>query len=211
MARLFLNMVSRHRALAFLGGIFTMPLTAHTQSLFTKPTPQAAKLIAAAQSQIGKTLTYDPAYTSIAYPMGDVAFEKGVCTDVIIRAYLQALGIDLQQLVHEDMAQNFSAYPQSWGLTHPNTNIDHRRVPNLRMFFKRQAAVLPNSANAAEHRPGDIISVELPGHLSHITLVTHLANAEGTRPLCIHNIGGGTQMEDMLFTFAHTGHYRYQL
>ena len=174
-----------------------------------KPEPWAAKLIAAAEGQIGKTLWYDPAYTKLDYPGGDVPLEKGVCTDVVIRAYRNGLGLDLQKLVHEDMAGAFSAYPKNWGLKRPDRNIDHRRVPNLRTFFKRKGATLPVTDNGRDYLPGDLITINLPGNLPHIALVTHRLNANGSHPLCVHNIGAGARLEDVLFAYTLTGHYRF--
>lgn len=176
---------------------------------FAEPAPWAAKLIAAAESQVGKTLWYDPAYTKLTYPGGDVPMEKGVCTDVIIRAYRAAHSLDLQQLVHEDMKGAFSAYPKNWGLKRPDRNIDHRRVPNLRTFFKRKGASLPVTDNGADYLPGDVVTMMLPGNLPHIALVTHRANAERTAPLCVHNIGAGARLEDTLFAYELNGHYRF--
>lgn len=176
---------------------------------FAQAEPWATKLIAAAESQIGKTLWYDPTYTKLTYPGGDVPLEKGVCTDVVIRAYRAGLDLDLQKLVHEDMASAFSFYPNNWGLKRPDRNIDHRRVPNLRAFFKRKGASLPVTNRGADYMPGDIVTMMLPGNLPHIALVTHRANADGTHPLCVHNIGAGARLENTLFAFKLTGHYRF--
>jgi hypothetical protein len=198
----------RQVAGAFLAGPVTAQPLPQAEP-FSRAEPWAARLVAAAESQIGRTVRYDPAYTKLAYPGGDVPIEKGVCTDVVIRAYRKGLGIDLQKLVHEDMAGAFSAYPKNWGLKGPDTNIDHRRVPNLRTFFKRKGASLPLSANGHDYLPGDIVTVNLPGNLAHIIVVSQRANADGTAPLCIHNIGAGAQLEDTLFTYEQTGHYRF--
>jgi uncharacterized protein len=178
--------------------------------IFLEAEAWAERLIAAAEKQIGKTLWYDGAYSSIAYPNGDVPAQRGVCTDVIVRAYREGLGIDLQKQVHEDMSADFAAYPKKWGLSQPDSNIDHRRVPNLQQFFKRQRASLPVTDNARDYRPGDIVTMDLPGQLTHIALVTHRATDDGKRPLCIHNIGAGTRLEDTLFAFELTGHFRYK-
>jgi uncharacterized protein len=178
--------------------------------IFLPPEDWAARLIAAAEGQIGRTLSYDAAYSKIGYPNGDVPVQRGVCTDVVVRAYRQAFGIDLQKQVHEDMSANFAAYPQKWGLKRPDSNIDHRRVPNLQTFFKRQGASLPVSDVAGDYKPGDIVTMNLPGQLTHIALVTHLATRDGERPLCVHNIGAGARLEDTLFAFDLTGHYRYK-
>jgi hypothetical protein len=171
--------------------------------------PWAARLVAAAEAQVGRTVLYDPAYVRLAYPGGDLPLERGVCTDVVIRAYRAGLGIDLQKLVHEDMRANFAAYPKLWGLAKPDRNIDHRRVPNLRAFLTRRGAALPVTATAADYAPGDLVTMLLPGNLPHIALVTHRPSADGSRPLVVHNIGAGARLEDALFAFATTGHYRY--
>ncbi len=167
------------------------------------------RLVGAAEAQIGRTVTYDPAYVRIVYPGGDVPQDRGVCTDVIIRAYRDGLDFDLQKAVHEDMAANFSVYPKHWGLTRTDRNIDHRRVPNLRTFFKRRKAELAVSEIAADYLPGDLVSMMLPGNLPHIGIVSATMNDEASRPLLIHNIGDGTQRQDVLFTYPVTGHYRY--
>lgn len=184
---------------------------APASDLFATPTSLAAKLIAAAESQIGKTLWYDGAYSKIAYPGGDVPLERGVCTDVVIRAYRTALGIDLQKLVHEDMIANFAAYPARWGLSRPDSNIDHRRVPNLQTFLARQGAAMPLSARAREYQPGDIVTMILPGRLTHIALVSARKTEDGERPLCVHNIGAGARLDDVLFAFDLDGHYRFRV
>ncbi len=160
----------------------------------------------AAASQIGKTTRYDPSYQRLNYPMGDVPEESGVCSDVVIRA-LRSVGIDLQQRVHEDMKTHFSAYPQNWGLKKTDRNIDHRRVPNLETYFKRCGFSLPVTKDPGSYQPGDIVSVRLDNGLPHIMVVSGRKNPEGV-PLIIHNIGAGTCLEDRLFSFRITGHYR---
>ena len=167
------------------------------------------RLVKAAREQVGVTLTYNPAYVRLSYPGGDVAPEQGVCTDVIVRAYRTALNIDLQKLVHEDMKSSFAAYPKQWGLKKPDSNIDHRRVPNLQTLFQRKNASLPVTNNPADYRPGDLVTQMLPGNLPHIAIVSDRRSADGTRPLVIHNIGRGTREEDGLFAFPITGHYRF--
>ncbi|MBA8877957.1 DUF1287 domain-containing protein [Phyllobacterium myrsinacearum] len=198
---------------ASISGILRLPFPTYamTQNAtpFLEPDAWASKLITAAENQIGQTVHYDPAYTRIAYPMGDVPLERGVCTDVIIRAYRQSAGIDLQERVHRDMATAFAVYPKSWGAKRPDTSIDHRRVPNLATFFQRAGAALPISTEAKDYRPGDIVTQMLPGNLPHIGIVTQRANPDGSRPLLVHNIGAGTRLEDRLFEFRITGHYRY--
>lgn len=154
-------------------------------------------------------VTYDPAYFSIAYPNGDVPKNKGVCTDVVIRAY-RKLGIDLQKEVHEDMVRNFDTYPQLWGLQRTDKNIDHRRVPNLMTFFERFGTTLPLTKKAEDYKAGDIVCWSLGGGLTHIGLVAKLRNRQGTRPLIIHNIGSGQVLQDCLFEYKIIGHYRYE-
>lgn len=166
------------------------------------------RLVEAAWQQTQQRVVYDGAYQRIAYPMGDVAPDRGVCTDVIIRAY-RALGVDLQQLVHEDMKANFSLYPKNWGLNRPDSNIDHRRVPNLQTYFKRhgQSLGVPRAAEALQ--AGDMVTWMLPGNLPHIGLVSARRSGDGARPLIIHNIGSGPKEEDALYVAPITGHYRF--
>ena len=160
--------------------------------------PIETDVVAAARRQIGVTVGYDPAYRKIGYPGGDVPRESGVCTDVIIRALRDARKIDLQKLVHEDMKRSFSKYPQIWGLKAPDANIDHRRVPNLQCYFKRKGYALSVSRNAADYKPGDIVTAMVGGKLPHIMIVSDKKSSAGV-PLAIHNIGSGTQEEDVLF------------
>ncbi len=172
------------------------------------PAAFPAGLLEAAAAQVGVTVLYDPAYSRIAYPGGDVPLQRGVCTDVVIRAY-RGIGVDLQQRVHEDMRANWAAYPKLWGLRGPDRNIDHRRVPNLATFFARHGRSLkPSQSDATVYAPGDIVTWMLPGNLPHIGLVT--AQRRNGRPLIVHNIGAGAQIEDMLFDYPITGHYRYE-
>jgi uncharacterized protein YijF (DUF1287 family) len=145
----------------------------------------------------------------IGYPGGDGPPERGVCTDVVVRAFRKGLGIDLQECVHEDMRRNFAAYPKLWGLKRPDRNIDHRRVPNLATYFRRQGAAVAVSDKAHDYQPGDIVTQNLPGGLAHVVVVTDRASADGRRPLAVHNIGAGARLEDVLFTFDITGHYRF--
>lgn len=152
---------------------------------------------------------YDPSYFPLDYPNGDVPANKGVCTDVVIRAY-RKLGIDLQKEVHEDMKAHFGDYPKNWGLSRPDKNIDHRRVPNLMTFFERHGTELPITQNSAVYRAGDIVCWNLRGGITHIGIVSNRKANNGERPLIIHNIGGGQVLEDMLFDFKIIGHYRYK-
>jgi hypothetical protein len=167
-------------------------------------------LIAAAIEQTKTRVTYDGRYMAITYPGGDVPEDIGVCTDVLIRAY-RKLGVDLQQLVHEDIKSNFAKYPSKriWGLSKPDTNIDHRRVPNLRVFFERKGEMLPVTAKPADYKPGSIVTWTLPGNLPHIGIVSDKHDPDSGNPLVIHNIGRGPVLEDMLFDYPITGHYRY--
>jgi uncharacterized protein YijF (DUF1287 family) len=184
-------------------------------ALALHPSPLAGQvrtgtaIVAAARSQIGETKTYDPAYTTLGYPGGDVAKDRGVCTDVVIRALRKSLRADLQKLVHEDMRRHFAAYPRNWGLARPDPNIDHRRVPNLQTYFTRRGMSRQIGKTAADFLPGDLITCTVPPRLPHIMIVSDRTRADGA-PLVIHNIGRGTVEEDRLFSFPRTGHYRWK-
>ncbi len=156
-----------------------------------------------------QNVTYDPSYFSIDYPNGDVPSDKGVCTDVIIRAYRKK-GIDLQKEVHVDMKSNFSVYPKIWGLKKTDKNIDHRRVPNLMTYFKRKGAEKLISKKAKDYLPGDIVCWSLGGGLTHIGIVVDKKSEDGKRNLIVHNIGSGQVLEDCLFDYKIIGHYRYE-
>lgn len=164
---------------------------------------QPNKLVIDARSQIWKTLYYDPAYTKLNYPMGDVPLVKGVCTDVVIRA-LRHQGIDLQQRIHEDMKANFKHYPQKWGLKGTDKNIDHRRVPNIMTYFQRQGYAVKDQ----NYRAGDIVTWDLGKGLVHIGIVSDKTTLISKTPLIIHNIGQGTRENDILYEYKITGHYR---
>ena len=164
-------------------------------------------LVSAARSQIGKTVRYDPAYVPLKYPGGDVPADRGVCTDVLIRAMRSAWKMDLQQIVHEDMARNFSAYPKLWGLRKTDRSIDHRRVPNLATCFRRSGWNLPVTMSPDDYRPGDIVTCTVPPNMPHVMIVSDRCSPDG-HPLVLHNIGAGTREEDCLFRFPLTGHYR---
>ena len=151
---------------------------------------------------------YDPSYFRIPYPNGDLPADKGVCTDVIIRAY-RKLGIDLQKKVHEDMKANFAKYPKNWGLTTTDRNIDHRRVPNLMTFFSRKGTTKPTSQTPTDYLPGDIVCWNLSGGITHIGIVSKRKTPDQSRHLIIHNIGAGQVEEDCLFKFKIIGHYQY--
>ena len=168
---------------------------------------QANDFVEAARTQIGKTLIYDPSYQVLEYPNGDVSIDRGVCTDVVVRALRAAYNYDLQKLVHEDMKKNFSKYPQNWGSKKPDKNIDHRRVLNLRAFFKRKGWSLPLPNRLTEFQPGDMVTCIIPPNLPHIMIVSDRLNDDKI-PFVIHNIGNGAQEEDRLFEFELTAHYR---
>lgn len=168
-----------------------------------------ARLVAAAVAQTGHQVSYDGSYRRIGYPGGDVPATIGVCTDVVVRAYRGA-GVDLQQRVHEDMTRAFGAYPRLWGLSRPDANIDHRRVPNLQVYLRRRSAEVGVSRNPGDYVAGDLVTWMLPGNLPHIGLVTDARTPDGQRSLIVHNIGNGPVVEDMLFRFPITGHYRYR-
>jgi uncharacterized protein YijF (DUF1287 family) len=168
----------------------------------------AESLVSAARARTQVAVTYDGAYQKLEYPGGDVDNNIGVCTDLIIRSYRQ-LGVDLQQLVHEDMQASFNTYPAHWGLEKPDPNIDHRRVPNLATFFGRQGQRLPVSDNPSDFQAGDIVTWTLQGRLPHIGLVSNTRVPGTHRPLVIHNVGAGPKEEDRLFAYPMTGHYRY--
>ena len=155
-----------------------------------------------------QNVRYDPAYYRIDYPNGDVPSDRGVCTDVIIRAY-RKLGIDLQKLVHEDMRANFGKYPNNWGLSRPDRNIDHRRVPNLMTYFSRNGTIKPITLNPKDYLPGDIVCWDLGNGITHIGIVAKPKSADGKRHLIVHNIGAGQVLEDCLFSYKIIGHYIY--
>jgi uncharacterized protein YijF (DUF1287 family) len=175
--------------------------------LNTAESIQITDFVKAARSQIGKTRFYDPSYQVIGYPNGDVAIERGVCTDVIIRALRGAYNYDLQKAVHEDMKKHFTEYPQIWGLRQPDKNIDHRRVPNLQTFFKRKDWSLPLPNQPTNFKSGDIVTCIVPPNRPHIMIVSDQLNKDNI-PFVIHNIGNGTQEEDLLLKYRLTGHYR---
>lgn len=188
------------------------PPPPHADAHASAPTPPAPQtpsppLVVAARAQVGVTTRYDPAYHVLAYPGGDVPADRGVCTDVVVRA-LRSQGVDLQARVHEDMRADFGAYPAIWGLSRPDRNIDHRRVPNLMRWFERQGWQQPISAIAVDYAAGDIVAWKLTGNgLLHVGIVSDRRLADGT-PLILHNIARGTREENLLFQHAIIGHYR---
>lgn len=180
-----------------------------TRALPANSSPNLKLVIDGAIDQIGKTTSYDPSYQKIDYPNGDVPIETGVCSDVIVRAFRRG-GIDLQQDLHEDMKDNFSAYPTRWGLKGTDANIDHRRVPNLQTYLTRKGKSLSTGGSSETFLPGDIITWDLGlGGTEHIGMVVNVWNKPSQRYLIVHNIGAGTRMEDVLFAWKITGHYRY--
>ncbi len=162
----------------------------------------------AALERTTHTVRYDGSYRSISYPNGDVPENTGVCTDVVIRSY-RALGIDLQKRVHEEMKADFQAFPNRWGLKTTDSNIDHRRVPNLQVFFSRRGQSLKVTHHPRDYQPGDLVTWLLDNNLPHIGIVVDRRSEDGKRPLIVHNIGAGPMLEDRLFEFKITGHYRY--
>jgi uncharacterized protein YijF (DUF1287 family) len=186
-------------------GSSVVPSSSAAPSLQSKP--RTARLIAAARRQVGVTLRYDSGYAQIGFPDGDVPRERGVCTDVVIRAYRDAFGLDLQALVNADMRAAFSAYPKTWGLAGPDRNIDHRRVPNLATWLRRKHAAMPVPSDPSAWQPGDIFTSLVAGTGTHIGLVS---DRPGRRsPLVIHNIGAGAREEDALLQWPLTGRYRW--
>ena len=190
--------------LPVLPGVFALLLLAGA----ARAEGEAGCMLAAAHAQIGVTVRYAPAYVRLDYPGGDVALDRGVCSDVLIRA-MRAVGIDLQVDVHRDMRAHFSDYPRHWGLTGPDANIDHRRVPNLERYFERSGKSLPLSRDPTDFEAGDFVSWRLDGGQPHIGIVSDQRSSDGLRPLIIHNIGAGTQLEDVLFEWKMSGHFRY--
>lgn len=176
-----------------------------------EPKTFSEKLSQAAISIIDPSIDYDPAYFKIDYPNGDVPKGKGVCTDVIIRSY-RILNIDLQKEVHEDMIENFSLYPnlKKWGMTKTDTNIDHRRVPNLEVFFERKGIKLPVTQNAKDYKTGELVTWMINDKLPHIGIITNKKSSDGKRNLIVHNVGGGQVLEDCLFEYKIVGHFKYE-
>ncbi len=196
---------SRRDALASLAGFGLLATPALAQQ---QAPSRATRLISAARGQVGVTTIYDPAYVPLSFPGGDVPRGRGVCTDVIIRAYRDGLGVDLQALVNADMRAAFGVYPRTWGLRTTDRNIDHRRVPNLQTFLSRKGGRLPVSNRAGDWKAGDLVTSLVGGTLPHIGIVSDRVAASGI-PLVIHNIGRGTQEEDVLFAHRITGRYRW--
>ena len=169
--------------------------------------PQIKKVVDSGIEQTQFTFEYDPSYAQLDYPNGDVPRERGVCSDVIVRAFRSA-GVDLQKEVHEDMSRHFGAYPDKWGARKPDSNIDHRRVPNLMTLFERRAKAVPISKKPSDYFPGDVVAWELDNHLLHIGLVTDAVAGSTQNYLVVHNIGAGAKIEDVLMRWKIIGHYR---
>jgi uncharacterized protein YijF (DUF1287 family) len=213
--RHFTVLIVTHAALFVLGisraQEATAPSVAEEKPAVEKPaTTFAERLSAAAIQRTTQRVRYDPAYVVLKYPDGDVPADTGVCTDVVIRSY-RALGFDLQKYVHEDIKTNFSAYPKNWGLSRADKNIDHRRVPNLQRFFKRQGAALRGSDKAEDYKPGDLIAWDLNGRsLWHIGVVVAAPKGlDADKVWFVHNIGGGPILESDPFQWTIVGHYRW--
>ncbi|HEV2836078.1 MAG TPA: DUF1287 domain-containing protein [Pyrinomonadaceae bacterium] len=178
------------------------------RALPANSSPNLKQLIDGATEQVGVTTSYDPSYQRLQYPNGDVPIETGVCSDVIVRAFRKA-GTDLQKELHEDMKSNFSSYPTKWGLSGTDANIDHRRVPNLQTYFARKGKQVATTGNADTFQPGDIVTWDLGGGVDHVGIVVNVWYKPSQRYLIVHNIGAGTRMEDVVFAWKITGHYRY--
>lgn len=183
-----------------------------TQLFADQSQTKTTELIQAALNQTNQIVIYNPTYFKIPYPNGDIPAKFGVCTDVVIRAYRQ-LGIDLQQEVHLDIKANFAIYPakRMWNQIKPDTNIDHRRVPNLQTFFTRKGKKLKVTEKAEDYQPGDLVTWMLGNKLPHIGIVVDKKSEDGQRFLIVHNVGAGPQLEDVLFAYPISGHYRYAL
>ena len=192
------------------GALWLAGCSAAVQAQARSASPAARKLIEAARRQIGVTLAYDPGYTQLAYPGGDVPRGKGVCTDVVVRAYRDALAIDLQREVHQDMVAHFTAYPQTWGLKRADANIDHRRVPNLAAFWVRSSARLAFPKRAGDWQPGDLFTMLIDKQHPHTGIISDRVASNGN-PMVIHNIGQGTHEQDWLFAWPLTGRFRWRV
>jgi len=186
------------------------PQTPTSSGLTRKPIsqiPEIKKAVDSAIEQTQYTVEYDASYARLAYPNGDVPRERGVCADVIVRAFRNA-GVDLQKEIHEDMSRHFAAYPNKWGAHKPDSNIDHRRVPNLMTLFERRGKAVPITNKTSDYMPGDVVAWELYNHLLHIGLVTDAVSRGSGGYLVGHNIGEGAKIEDVLMAWKIIGHYR---
>lgn len=195
------------RLMIFL--LFTLPaISQSSPQAGSEQSMRLGVLLRNCHEQTETTTGYDPSYVRLAYPMGDVPPETGVCADVIIRAF-RAVGLDLQVKIHEDMAAHFDAYPKAWGLKRTDKNIDHRRVLNLMKWFERQKKSVPITANGPDYLPGDVVAWRLDNGLPHIGIVSDASSSVRGKPLVIHNIGAGAKQEDVLFSWKIIGHYRF--
>lgn len=206
------RMLSIHTSLVLVMVLLALAACESAQDAPVVPRPNEPRgfslaLSEAALERTRHRIRYDPKYVSIPYPGGDVPPDTGVCTDVVIRAY-RSLGVDLQKDVHLEMSRHFKAFPRIWGLKRPDTNIDHRRVPNLRTFFRRKGENLKITDNADDYLPGDLVTWSVDGR-PHIGIVVNKKSSAADRYMIVHNIGRGTELEDMLFQYEITGHYRY--
>lgn len=209
-ARIIAALATRLKSLAVIGKLFAGGVIILLAAGPLQANDFFNNLAKAAIERTQYSITYDGSYFAIAYPNGDVPANIGVCTDVVIRAY-RALGIDLQKELHEYLAANFSVYPSKriWQLTTADKNIDHRRVPNLRVFLSRNGESLPTRIKSEDYHPGDLVTWRLPGNLPHIGVVSNRFTSNGITPLVVHNIGSGPVIENALFRYELTGHYRY--
>jgi uncharacterized protein YijF (DUF1287 family) len=204
-----LILVSVLAALVALGSWLAIGrVAAHVALPVDTASAEAHRFALAAEKQVGVTVSYDSAYVELTYPGGDVPIETGVCTDVVVRA-MREMGVDLQVEVHEDMVEAFGEYPRTWRLTEPDPNIDHRRVPNLQVFFERRGMSLPVTDVAADYQPGDIVTWKMPGGRPHVGVVAGRPVRGRGRFAIVHNAGWGTRVEDILFAYPITGHYRW--
>lgn len=179
-----------------------------TRPFDANASPALRRVVEDAIDQTNYTHAYDQSYERLDYPGGDVPLERGACSDVIVRAFRKG-GVDLQKEVHEDMTAAFAAYPKKWGLTKPDSNIDHRRVPNLMTFFERKGKSVAVTDRADDYKPGDVVTWDLGGGTTHIGMVTNVWSDRSGTYLIAHNIGGGVHVENVLFSWRITGHYRY--
>lgn len=194
-------------------GLFALISPAFPQASPSRAIPRQEfieRLVAAAIERTTHSVKYVPAYVHLDYPGGDVPADTGVCSDEVIRTY-RAVGVDLQKEVHEDIVKNWQEYPHlaKWRQHHPDTSIDHRRVPNLMAFFRRKGEQLPITERAEDYSPGDIVTWDLGGDVPHIGIVVNVKSTQTQWPLIVHNIGSGPKIEDVLFDWKITGHYRY--
>ena len=196
------NIITLNSFKYFLGCVFIINITSAQEAFNPK------KISDAALELTNNLVKYDGSYYNIPYPNGDVPDGIGVCTDVVIRTY-RANGLDLQKEVHEDMTANFNLYPNIWGHKKPDTNIDHRRVPNLMTYFERQGSKLPITNNGADYRPGDVVAWDIGGGTTHIGVVVNIPSIENKGYQIVHNIGAGQVLEDCLFDYKIIGHYRF--